>query len=395
MKISKILVSIFTFFTFLSSFGQATIGANRTNLLGQELNPLQTAVPFLGIITNARSAAMGDMGVATSADENSAFHNPGKLCLVERDFGASISYNPWLRNLAPDMALYNIAGYYKLRKEDAIAVNFTYFDLGKIDFYDDVAYPLGIGTPQELSLAGTYSRLLSKKLSGGISLKYIYSNLLAGFGGPNAQSRAGQSAAADIGFYYNTDFFAAGKDMKLTVGIMINNIGGKLSYGINNRADYLPTTLKLGTMHTTELDEYNKISFGIEASKLLTPSPQFNSQGARFTNTSKSIVSAMLGSFGDAPGGFAEEIREIAIGTGAEYWYDNMFAVRGGYFHESTTKGGRQYVSLGLGIKYSVIGLDFAYLVATTRNSPLANSLRFSLNVNIEKPSKVKESAVE
>ncbi len=394
MRFSKVFLIIFSFYSYILVRGQAAIGTSKTNLLGQELSPLQTAVPFLGIITNARSAAMGDMGVATSADENSAYHNPGKLCLVERDFGGSISYNPWLRNLAPDMGLYNLAGYYKLRKEDAVAINFTYFDLGKIDFYDDQALPQGNGTPQELSLAGTYSRLLSKKLSGGISLKYIYSNLLSGFQGALAQSGGGQSAAADIGFYYKTDMFAGGKDMKLAVGIMINNIGAKLGYGF--RSDYLPTTLKLGVMHTTELDEYNKISFGVEAAKLLTPSPQFDpATGRRFTNTSKSIVSAMIGSFGDAPGGFGEEMREITLGFGTEYWYDNLFAIRGGFFNENPTKGGRQYVSLGLGIKYSVLGLDFAYLVATTRNSPLANTLRFSLNVNIEKPGKVKESAVE
>lgn len=394
MRLSKVFIINLTFLFFQLANGQATIGSNKANLIGQELSPLQTAVPFLGIITNARAAAMGDMGVATSADENSAYHNPGKLCLLEKDFGASISYNPWLRNLVPDMGLYNLSGYYKLRKEDAIAINFTYFDLGKIDFYDDQALEQGKGTPQELSLAGTYSRLLSKKLSGGISLKYIYSNLLSGYQGPLAQAGGGQSAAADIGFYYNTDMFAAGKDMKLAVGIMINNIGGKLGYGF--RTDYLPTTLKLGVMHTTELDEYNKISFGVEAAKLLTPSPQFDPKtGRRFTNTSKSIVSAMLGSFGDAPGGFSEEMQEITLGFGTEYWYDNLFAIRGGFFNENPQKGGRQYVSLGLGIKYSVMGLDFAYLVATTKNSPLANTLRFSLNVNIQKPQKEKESAVE
>lgn len=358
------------------------------------LSPLQTAVPFLNITNNARAAALGDMGVATSADENSAFHNPGKLCLIEKDYGGSISYNPWLRRIADDMALYNIAGYFKLRKEDAIAFNFTYFDLGKIDFRGEQGEEQGKGTPQELSFSGTYSRLLSKKLSAGISLKYIYSNLLAGYTGANAQSPSGQSAAADIGFYYNTDLFAMGKDMKLTIGAMINNIGGKMSYGINNRSDYLPTTLKLGVMHTTELDEYNKISVGVEATKLMTPSPQFDANGRLFTNTKKSIVGAMLGSFGDAPGGFSEEMREIALGFGTEYWYDNLFAVRGGYFYENPNKGGRQYVSLGLGLKYSMIGLDFAYIIATVRDSPLANSLRFSLNVNLEK-SGSKNSAIK
>lgn len=368
---------------------QNPINTNKNGVnLDQNFNPLQTAVPFLSIAPNARAAGMGDMGVATTADENSAYWNPGKLCRTEKDYGVSFSVNPWLRNITNDMYHFHLATYYKLRKEDAIGLNFTYFNLGKIDFTDATGGSLGNGNPNELCLSGTYSRLLSNKFSAGLSIKYIYSNLL---NGALVNASGAHSAAADIGFYYNTDMFALGKDMKLTIGAMMNNIGAKINYrsGVNQNGDYLPSTIRLGAMNTIELDEFNKISIGVEFSKLMTPTPR-----AGIVDKSKGIISSMLGSFTDAP--FGEEMREIMISSGIEYWYDNLFALRGGYFYENAAKGNRKYFSLGLGIKYTAFGLDIAYLIPTTKDSPLANTLRFTLSFNFDKPNKGdKQSAVE
>jgi hypothetical protein len=373
-----------------------------TDLNGNDINssvrPVQTAVPFLGITPNARAAGMGDQGVATSADENSAYWNPGKLAKVEKDYGFGVSVNPWLKNLVSDMWLFYGSFYYRLRKVDVISVNFTYFNLGTIDFTDINGNSLGKFNPSEFSLAGTYSRILSKKFSAGVTLKYINSNLSGDISNSaNAGVGIGQTGAADVGFYYNTAFFAAEKDMHLAIGAMVSNIGGKLSYGNNNRADFIPTTLRLGVMHTTELDEYNKISFGVEASKLLTPSttitytPDPNKPGQSIgtvTTPQKTILAGMFGSFNDAPGGASEEFKEVMLSFAAEYWYDNMFAIRGGYFYENQYKGNRNYLSMGLGLKYRTIGIDLAYLVPIAKNNPLANTVRFTLSFHFDKPKK-------
>lgn len=389
MKYQLVKFSFFSYLLIITNvFGQVNPIKGKTNL-NEEFNPLQTAVPFLSIAPNARAAGMGDMGVATSADENSAYWNPGKLCRIENDYAVSLSVNPWLRIIATDMYHFHLATYYKLRKEDVIGLNFTYFNLGKIDFTDASGGSLNSGNPNELCLSGTYSRLLSDKFSTGVTLKYIYSNLL---NGPLVNASGAHSAAADVGFYYVTPLFAFQKEMKLTIGAMLNNIGSKINYrtGIVPNGDYLPSTIRLGAMNAIELDEYNKLSIGVEFSKLMTPTP--NSLGQ--VDKTKGIISSMLGSFIDAPGGFGEEMREIMISAGLEYWYDNLFAVRGGYFHESLSKGSRKYFSLGLGIKYTAFGFDIAYLIPTTRDSPLANTLRFTLSFNFNKPDNGEKNSV-
>lgn len=366
---------------------------------------VQTAVPFIGISPNARASGMGDQGVATSADENSAYWNPGKLSRIKTDYGGAISHNPWLRYLTNDMSLSYLSVYYRLRKQDVVGLNMSYFDLGTINFTDINQQSLGDYNPREVAISGTYSRLLSDKLSAGISLKYIYSNLSGNTAAPGSSPPVpGQTGAADVGFYYNTDLFGLGKDMHLTIGAMIANIGGKVSYG-SNRADFIPTTMRLGAMHTTELDEFNKISLGFEASKLMVPSATLNYVYLKDKNNkdsltdirlvsqnAKPLIPGMLGSFGDAPFGFREEMQEIALSFAAEYWYDNLFAIRTGYFYENLNKGNRNYFTVGLGLKYKIVGLDISYLIPTTLNNPLANTIRFSLSFNFEKP---KEKEVE
>ena len=406
ISFKHITFGLFFFLTF-DAFSQKVIIRGKDVDLGgnykDQLSPVQTAVPFLSIAPNARAAALGDQGVATSADEYSAYWNPGKMAFLEKDYGGSVSHNPWLRSIVPDMALNYVTFYYKPRDFDAIGLNFTYFDLGSIEWTDQFGGSLGTGRPQELSLSGSYSRKLSKKLSAGLSIKYIYSNLNQGLNDASGQTRPGQTAAADIGFYYNTDMFAFEKDMHLAIGIMVGNVGGKINYGNNSRADFIPTIMRLGVVHSTELDPYNKINIGIEASKLLTPSSIYDGtfykkkgtdedstalieSTVRLTSANKSLLPGMFGSFSDAPGGAKEEFQEVMLSFSAEYWYDNMFAVRGGYFYENPLKGNRQYFAVGFGIRYNVFALDFAYTLPVIRNNPLANTLRVSLALNFERP---------
>ncbi|MDX2189877.1 MAG: type IX secretion system outer membrane channel protein PorV [Bacteroidota bacterium] len=381
--------------------------------------PVQTAVPFLTITPNSRAAAMGDQGVATSPDENSAYWNPGKLAFVQKDYGFSTSVNPWLRKLVNDMYLYYLSGYYKIRKEDAIGMNFTYFDLGTIEFTDNNGNKLQDFRPHEFALSASYSRMLSKKFSGGISLKYIYSNLSGNISNSaESQVSPGQTGAADIGFYYNTPLYFADRNFHLAIGTSITNIGGKITYSNNDRQDFIPTVIRLGTVFTAELDDFNKIGLGIEASKLMVPSSEVKFQYYQSTknpgtdsvdasgkkvaknvllySSTKPLIPGMLGSFNDAPFGAREEMQEIMWSFSAEYWYDNMLALRTGYFYEDPNKGSRQYISFGLGFKYNVVGLDASYLVSTIRNNPLSETFRFSLSFLFDKPKqKEEESAVD
>ena len=224
--------------------------------------PVQTAVPFLTIAPDARSAGLGDIGVASSPDTYSTYWNPAKVAQMKNDYGFGITYNPWLRRIVQDMSLANISGYYKLRKEDAIAVNFTYFDLGNITFTDNVGAVITDFRPNELSASVQYSRLLGKGFSVGVGLKYIYSNLAGSISNDaTSQARPAQAAAADIGVYYNRDLVIADRDFNLAFGATISNIGNKVSYSNSSRADFIPTILRLGTAVTYNVDEFNKFSF--------------------------------------------------------------------------------------------------------------------------------------
>jgi hypothetical protein len=356
---------------------------------------ITTAVPFLTISPDARHAALGDAGVATSPDANAVFWNPAKLVFIDKAYGGSVSYTPWLGKITNDMWISYLSGFYKITREQAVAVSFKYFDLG--DFYarGDNNQDQGTFRPRELSVDFTYSRLLTENLSVGITGRYIHSNLLGSFNSPTIDSRPGNSAAADIGVYY-TKTLKGAKTNTLSLAANISNIGAKLSYSNNDNKDFLPTNLRLGGAYTTEIDPFNSFTFILDLNKLMVPSPPIrDSQGniVKGKDPDRSLLSGMFGSFSDAPDGASEEIKEFIINAGIEYWYNKTFAARVGYFNESKMKGYRKYLTVGLGFRKERFGLDIAYLVPTNkREHPLAETVRFTLLFQID--SLIKEETV-
>ncbi len=351
---------------------------------------ITTAVPFLTITPDARAGGMGDVGVATSPDANSVHWNPAKLVFIENDIGFSISYTPWLGKIINDMSIVYLSGYYKFQKEQAVAVSMKYFDLGEIIFTekaDDEGTPFN---PRELAIDATYSRALSQNLGIGVTARYIHSNLTGSFSSGGVEARPGNSVSADIAVYYNKDLAFGGNNSNLALGANISNIGAKVTYSDENNEDPIPTNMRLGAAFTTDLDPYNKLTFGLDFNKLMVPSPQFNG-----SQDDQSLLGGMFGSFGDAEGGFSEEIQEVTLSMGAEYWYNDTFAARVGYFLESEEKGNRKYLTVGLGFRYQVFGIDFAYLVPQEQEHPLAETLRFSLLFNFDKSESEEESVTD
>jgi hypothetical protein len=350
------------------------------------LNTITTAVPFLLISPDSKAGAMGDVGVATTPDANSIHWNPAKLAFVDDDMGFSMSYVPWLRALVPDINLSYLAGYRKLNDNEAIGLELRYFSLGDITFTDILGTTIGQYKPSEFALGTSYSRKLSDNFSLAISGRYIYSNLTGGQSAGGIPTVAGQSIAADIAGYYTKPIRLAGRNVDLAIGGNISNIGSKISYTETAVQDFIPINLRLGTAIGTEFDDYNKMSFAFDINKLLVPTPPVYNNEGEITigqDPNVSVVSGIFQSFGDAPGGFGEEMREINYSIGTEYWYANQFAIRAGYFFEHDTKGGRKFFTFGSGVKYNVFALDFSYLINASRsingNNPLANTMRFTL----------------
>jgi len=350
------------------------------------LNTITTAVPFLLIAPDSKAGAMGDVGVATTPDANSLHWNPAKYVFADDDMGFSISYVPWLRALVPDINLSYLAGYRKLNDNEAIAMELRYFSLGDITFTNIVGDVIGQYKPSEFALGTAYSRKLSDNFSLAISGRYIYSNLTGGQSAGGIPTVAGQSIAADVAGYYQSSIRIGMQDVDLAIGGNISNIGNKISYTETAVRDFIPINLRLGTALGTDFDDYNKMSFAFDINKLLVPTPpQYAIDGEIVAGKSPdvSVVSGIFQSFGDAPGGFSEEMREINYSVGTEYWYADQFAIRAGYFFEHDTKGGRKFFTFGSGIKYNVFALDFSYLINASRaingNNPLANTMRFTL----------------
>ena len=370
----------------ISSFAQNVSGVDEIGR--NNLNTITTAVPFLLISPDSRAGGMGDVGVATSPDANSLHWNPAKYSFIDEDMGFAVSYVPWLRELVPDINLSYISGYKKLNKNDVIAMELRYFTLGDITFTDVIGNNLGQYKPNEFAIGSSYSRKLSDQFSLAISGRYIYSNLTGGQSAGGIATNAGQSIAADVAGYYVKDIRIAKKNAELAFGANISNIGNKISYTETSTRDFIPINLRLGAAVNTDFDEYNKISFAFDLNKLLVPTPpMYNDSISDQIDLGKdpnvSVVSGIFQSFGDAPGGFNEEIREINFSLGTEYWYNNQFAIRAGYFNEHNTKGGRKFFTFGSGVKYNVFALDFSYLINASRaingNNPLANTMRFTL----------------
>ncbi|MEM7550399.1 MAG: type IX secretion system outer membrane channel protein PorV [Bacteroidota bacterium] len=332
---------------------------------------ITTAVPFLRITPDARSGAMGDAGAAISPDANSAFWNPGKVAFNTSEYAGSISYTPWLAQIIDDMFLAQVSGYYKLDREQAIAASLTYFDLGEIFLTDENGGDLGTQDPREFAFNFTYSRKLSDLIGLGISLKYIRSNLLGSLTSNNFDFSPANSVAVDIGAYFTKDLLFSGANSNFSAALVLSNIGRKITYSTDSDEDFIPGNIRLGTAFKTDLDPYNSITFALDFNKLLVPTLA--------EDNDRNLLSGTFGSFGDAPGGFSEELQEITISSGVEYWYRELFAARAGYFWEHENKGNRQYFTLGVGLRYQVFGLDFAYLLPTSQNNPLADTLRFTL----------------
>jgi len=362
---------------------------------------ITTAVPFLTFAPDSRHSAMGDAGVATSPDANSAHYNSGKLAFIEDDFGASLSYSPWLGNMMPDMSLVYLTGYKKINDVSAIGIDLRYFDMGAVRLTDGNGNVLGHFNPRDMAFGVTYSRKLSSNLSLGISTRYIHSNL-TGFVNDSRgnEGRPGRSVGSDVGIYYTRPISRRDDGAILSLGANVSNIGPKITYNSAEDLDYLPTMFRLGTALSYPIADLHEITFTVDINKLMVPTPpvyEENADGTLVRGTDgwpmiesgrdprRPMFSGMLGSFADAPGGFTEEIQEIMVSTGIEYAYDNKLALRVGYFYEHENKGGRRYFTTGLGFGYRGIGFDFSYLVPVVQNHPLAETLRFTLSYNVSK----------
>lgn len=353
------------------------------------LNTVTTAVPFLRIAPDARSGGLADAGIGISPDANSIFWNASKAVFIDEKhpYGLSMTYTPWLSNLVDDIYLAYLTGYWKVDELSALSASLRYFSLGSITFTDASGNVLQDFRPNEFAFDVAYSRKLADNLSAGLTLKYLFSNLATDQVVNGVQVTPAMGVAADISMFYTNKFDTGDKDSELGLGLVISNVGNKVTYTSSIEKDFIPTNLGLGAAYTVNFDDFNKLTLALDVNKLLVPTPDTtDTDNDGIPNfKEETMISGMLGSFSDAPNGFSEELHEFMISTGLEYWYDNKFAVRTGYFYEHPTKGDRQYFTVGLGLRYNVFGLDFSYLVPTSNNqNPLDNTLRFTLIFNLD-----------
>ena len=402
MKIKTFFLLAIMAFCGINSFGQ-----NYNELLGQRgPNVITTAVPFVSISPDARGGSMGDCGVSSEADVYSMHYNPAKYTFMDKKMSVGLGYSPWLRNLVPDMNLAYLAFATKLNTESAFAATFRYFSCGDITFRDNTGTDIGTFRPNEWAIDATYSRMLTEYLSGAVAGRFIFSNLTQS---QIDGSTWGWSVAADVAVYYKrpVEWFS-NMDADFAWGVCINNIGSKVSYNTASLdKDFIPTTLRLGPSLKMQLDEYNSLAFMVDVTKLLVPTPPTYAPGTTpgvddpeyGMSDNVSVPVGIIQSFYDAPGysydeygdlvgsgPFMEELSEYNLGFGAEYWYNNVFAVRAGYFNETALKGNRKYITLGAALKYNVFGLDVSYLVPVNGKvgtNPLENTLRFNLTLDL------------
>ncbi len=346
------------------------------------INVVTTAVPFLRISPDARSGGMGELGVATSPDAYAGIWNIGKVAFNESQGGVAATYTPWLKDLVNDVYLASLSGFYKFADNQAISGSVRYFSLGNITFTDNLGNDFGSFRPREFGIDVGYSRKLNSKNGVGIALKYINSNLAGGTTVGSTTYKSGSAVAADLGFYHDGKK-ASGDGWQW--GVVLANLGSKIAYTENADAkDFIPANLGFGANYTNKFSGGdNSLSFGVEINKLLVPTPPAEGDAVGLTEyRNKSVIGSWFSSFGDAPEGFSEELKEFQLSLGAEYWYKNQFALRAGYFFENKDKGNRRYFTTGLGLKYNIFGFNFAYLIPTgngVSRNPLSNTLRFSV----------------
>ena len=400
----KQLVFVFTFCLFsIPAFAQPNGGGSGVTDNDLQLNTITTALPFMAITPDSRAGGMGDAGTALSATSTSVYWNTSMLSFAEDKSELSLSYTPWLRQLTNDISLSYLSAYYKINKIHTIGGSLRYFSLGEITFTDVSGNVLRDDKPSEFELTGAYAFRLAKRLSIGINGKFAYSNLTGGLTVGGVNTKAGVVGAADFSITYRNDDAKIGRTSGIySFATTINNLGNKVAYS------------KIGNSFEAEFDDYNKVTFAVDLQRLLVPTPAFYANiDGDYTmlsgmNGDVGIINSIMQSFYDAPGVVAkdengdyiqntdgtyevvkgtklkEELAEINIAAGAEWWYNDVLAMRTGIFYENKNKGNRQFLNFGASLKYNMFSIDFSYLASISgRQSPLANTLRFTLRLNL------------
>lgn len=369
---------------------------------GTTINPITTAVPFLMISPDSKQGAMGDVGAATDPDVNSIHWNGSKLAFMEKKFGVGATVTPWLRLLVPDINMYYLTGYGKLNSKQTVGASLRYFSLGNIELTDATGVRTGSFKPNEFAIDLAFSQKLSKNFSLGVATRFINSSISrVYFNG--SSGNAASTFAVDLSMFYKSDKFKlADKKTVGTFGLAFTNIGAKIKY--SNDQNFIPMNMRLGGGLKMEIDDYNTFGIYVDFNKLLVPTPPVYQQTITASGQQQDVIDPATGkkviekgkdpnvdiatgiiqSFSDAPGGFSEELKEVNESIGLEYSYNNIFAVRGGYFHEAKTKGARQFFTVGAGFKFKVIGVDFSYLIPTSLQNPLQRTWRVTLSFNFD-----------
>nr|WP_253951958.1 type IX secretion system outer membrane channel protein PorV [Xylanibacter caecicola] len=351
-------------------------------------NPVNTSVTSQMIAPDARAAGMGDVGVATDPDVNSQYWNPAKYPFCISRAGVSLNYTPWLRQLVSDMSVAYLSGYYRIGDYSAVSASLRYFSLGEV-FTDESENAMTIN-PYEMSVDVAYSLMLSEKFSLAAAVRWIYSDLTYNF---SDDTSPGSAFAADIACYYNDYINIGERECQLGIGLNISNIGSKITFGGSNDSEFIPTNMRLGASLMIPVDEYSRFTIAADANKLLVPTYPLQEEGELEEDYKRRVqkeyydVSSIAGifkSFGDAPGGFKEELQEVNWSVGAEYVYNDKFSVRAGYHHESENKGNRKYFTVGAGFRMSAFTLDCGYVIATAKSNPLDQTMRFTLGFDMD-----------
>ena len=371
----------------LSFVATAAIAQDKKDIF----NPVNSAVTSQTIAPDARAAGMGDVGVATDPDVNSQYWNPAKYPFTISRAGISLNYTPWLRQLVSDMDLAYLAGYYRIGDYSAVSASLRYFSLGEVQADGSVDGSAAMTIkPYELSVDAAYSLMLSEKFSLGAAVRWIYSDLTYNF---NEETNPGSAFAADLSAYYQNYINLGSRECQLGIGMNISNIGSKITFGGDNRSEFIPTNLRLGASLMIPIDEFNRFTISADANKLLVPTyPKKNADESETDYQDRlqkeyydiSSISSIFKSFGDAPNGAKEELQEVNWSVGAEYVYNDKFSLRAGYHNESENKGNRKYFTVGAGFKMSVFSLDAGYVIATAKSNPLDQTLRFSLSFDMD-----------
>lgn len=351
-------------------------------------NPVNTSVTSQTFAPDARSAGMGDVGVATDPDVVSQYWNPAKYPFTISRAGVALNYTPWLRELVNDMDLAYLAGYYRIGDYSAVSASLRYFSLGEVFLgTSDDAMTIN---PYEMSLDVAYSLMLSETFSIGAAVRWIYSDLTYDY---TSDTAPGSAFAADLACYYQNYINLGQRECQLGLGLNISNIGSKISFGGDNNSEFIPTNMRLGASLMIPIDEYNRFTISADANKLLVPTYPKQEDGESTEDYQERVqknyydvssISGIFKSFGDAPGGLKEELQEVQWSVGGEYVYHDKFALRAGYHHESANKGNCKYFTVGAGFKMSVFSLDAGYVIATAKSNPLDQTLRFSLSFDMD-----------